>query len=145
MTAVGTFRANVAAAFALLGDRRVFVASVPDVRKVWAVAKDVPAARDVWSKFGLCQSMLANPLSTARADRQRRAEVRARIKAYNRVLRAECAALPTCRFDHGTVFKANYTLDQLSPIDFYHPSIAGQARLSALTWPETYRFVPAAG
>ena len=105
-------------------------------------AKDVPRAREVWSAFGLCQSMLADPLSTARPDRRRRADVRHRIQAYNRVLREECAALPACRWDHGTVFKAHYTLDLLSPIDFYHPSVLGQAVLSETTWTQTWRFQP---
>ncbi|RKS80211.1 lysophospholipase L1-like esterase [Motilibacter peucedani] len=142
MTPVATFRTQVASAFAALRGTRVFVASVPDVRKVWQVAHTTPAAALVWSTFGLCQSMLANPTSTAPADADRRARVRQRIQDYNTVLRQECAALPTCRYDHGTVFKTDYALADLSPIDYYHPSVSGQARLSANTWPETWKFQP---
>jgi len=140
MTPVATFRAQVAAGFAELRGTRVFVASVPDLRHLWQVAKDVPQARLVWSVFHLCQSMLANPLSTARADRTRRADVRKRIMAYNDVLRQECAKLPTCRYDHGVVFKNKFDLSFVSPIDYFHPSIVGQAGISARTWQATYRF-----
>lgn len=142
MTPVPVFRTRVAAAFAVLQGTRVFVASIPDIRKVWQVAHGVPQASAVWSKFGICQTMLANPTSTARADRSRRARVRDRIQDYNDVLREQCAVLPTCRYDHGTVFKTDYTLADLSPIDFYHPSVEGQARLSERTWGETYAFGP---
>lgn len=142
MTPMPEFRANVAGGLAQVRDARVFVASVPNLYRLWEVAKDVPQARSVWQAFSVCQSMLADPLSTERADRQRRKDVRKRIAAYNDVLREECAKLPTCRYDHGEVYKADFDLSEVSPIDFFHPSVAGQAAFSARTWEETYRFGP---
>nr|WP_231135145.1 GDSL-type esterase/lipase family protein [Motilibacter deserti] len=145
MTPVETFRANYSAALTRLaaGGARVFTASVPDVEAVWRVGKDVPAARAIWESFRPCQTMLANPLSTARADRERRDRVRERIQDYNAVISQVCAATPNCRFDHRAVFKHEPTLAELSPIDFYHPSVEGQRTLSDRLWEETYRFRPA--
>nr|WP_231126323.1 GDSL-type esterase/lipase family protein [Motilibacter aurantiacus] len=145
MTPVAAFRANYQAALAQLAANgtRVFAASIPDVEAVWRAAKDVPAARAVWATFRLCQSLLADPLSTEREDRERRTRVRERVQDYNTAIQQACAATANCRFDHRAVFKHKPTLAELSPIDFYHPSVEGQRLLSERTWEETYRFRPA--
>ena len=82
MTSVGQFRASFVAALSALASgspgTRVFVASIPDAYQLWNLYRNDWFARFVWGTFGICQSLLANPLSTLQADLDRRQQVRQR-------------------------------------------------------------------
>ncbi|MEO3780519.1 GDSL-type esterase/lipase family protein [Micromonospora sp. B11E3] len=139
MTPVSTYRANVDAALnrlrAGLPDARVLVISVPDIQRLWSVGKDSSSARSAWSLFGICQSMLANPTSTAQVDVDRRARVRQRVVDYNTQLAQACAAYgPNCDFDDNAVFGYPFTLGQLSTWDYFHPNTAGQQVLASVSY-----------
>ncbi|HEX2312749.1 MAG TPA: GDSL-type esterase/lipase family protein [Thermomonospora sp.] len=146
MTSVADFETRFRAAMKTLRagvpDARIFVASVPDLRRLWAVAKDNVAARTTWRTFGICQSMLARPLSTSAADTDRRRRVRQRVIAYNAVLAEVCAENPRCRYDDDAVFSYRFTFNQVSRWDYFHPNTAGQNVLARVTyarsfWPAT--------
>ncbi|MGW1061295.1 GDSL-type esterase/lipase family protein [Micromonospora rubida] len=135
MTPAATYRANIDAALgrirAGLPDARVFLVSVPDIHRLWSVGKDSGSARTAWSLFSICQSMLANPTSTAQADVDRRARVRQRVVDYNTQLAQACAAYgPNCDFDDNAVFGYPFTLGQLSGWDYFHPNSTGQQVLA---------------
>ncbi|HEY9472404.1 MAG TPA: SGNH/GDSL hydrolase family protein [Mycobacteriales bacterium] len=138
MTAIPTFRTRIDAALdtlsAGLPDARVFVASIPDLKRLWAVEKDNVFARTVWAVGGICQAMLANPTSTAPADRARRDRVRQRVIDYNAQLAQSCASHPHCRFDGDAVFDVTFTSADISDWDHFHPGTAGQALLARVTW-----------
>ncbi|RKS84306.1 lysophospholipase L1-like esterase [Motilibacter peucedani] len=138
MTPVSQFASAYGAALATISEgrpqARVFVASIPDLERLWRVGSTVPAAVQVWSGFPICPTMLADPTSVTAADQARRAAVRARVVAYNAVLRAGCAKTPHCRYDGGAVFAQPITAADLSSVDYFHPSVLGQARLAEVTW-----------
>jgi len=114
---------------------RVFVASIPDLRRLWQVGRDDAIARAFWTVGRICQSMLARPSSTKRADVQRRARVRERVAAYNTQAAQACAALGTaCRSDGGAVFAFPFTLEHVSRWDYFHPNSAGQRVLAERTF-----------
>ncbi len=142
MTAVSTFRGQVDTALnalnAGLPNARVFVASVPDLKRLWAVAKGDWRARTVWAVAGICQSMLANPTSTAQADEDRRNRVRQRVIDFNTQLQQSCAAHAHCRYDGGAVFAYPFTFSMLSPWDYFHPGTNGQAALAATSYAAGY-------
>ena len=96
MTSVATFRAHIDAALNTLKTglpgAKVFVISIPDVKRLWEVGKGSSVARTAWALFGICQSMLANPTSTAQADVDRRDRVRQRVVDFNTQLAQACAA-----------------------------------------------------
>ena len=121
-----------------LPNARIMVASVPDLLRLWTVGKDVAAARAVWSNFGICQSMVANPLSLAQADVDRRARVQQRVIDYNTALSTVCALYPNCKFDQNAVFNSPFALNDVSSIDYFHPSFAGQTGLAVLTYAAGY-------
>ncbi|GAA5058989.1 SGNH/GDSL hydrolase family protein [Thermocatellispora tengchongensis] len=138
MTPVATYRRNIGAALDVLREAsppvRVFVASIPDIKRLWSVGKDSTLARTFWSVGQLCQSMLWKPTSTAKADRARRDRVRARVVDYNAALAQECAAYgPACRFDRNAVFSYPFTLDHVSKWDFFHPNAEGQRIIAERT------------
>lgn len=137
MTPVADFRADFEAALAVLHrtapEARVLVGSIPDLEQLWRVGREHRLAKQVW-QLGICPSMLSNAGSTAPADRERRSAVSARVDAYNEVLEQTCAATPTCIWDGGAVHRFRFTTEQLSPWDWFHPSVDGQAELARILY-----------
>ncbi|MER8094064.1 SGNH/GDSL hydrolase family protein [Streptomyces goshikiensis] len=135
MTPVADFRAGFEQALAGLRAAsprsQVYVSSVPDLQRLWEQGKDSPVVRQIW-KLGICQSMLADPLSAIAGSAARREQVRARVVEYNEVLREVCAKDELCRYDGGAVFQYPFAADQLSRWDWFHPGKDGQARLAEL-------------
>jgi len=117
---------------------RVYVVSIPNVYNLWSVFKNSFTARTVWSLFNVCPSMLANPLSTAQADVDRRARVLQRELDFNGVLKSVCAQSARCRYDGGAVFGTTFVASDITARDYFHPSTAGQAKLAAVTWAAGY-------
>jgi hypothetical protein len=138
MTPVTTFRAEIDAALATLGaglpDARVFVASIPDVYRLWQVGKGNAWTRVVWSQLGVCQSLLANSGSTGAADEARRLRVRQRVADYNAQLADACRLYgPRCDYDDNAVFNYRFTLGEVSQWDYFHPDTDGQRVLARVT------------
>ena len=137
MTTVDSFRTSIRTGLQTLangGVPTVFVASVPNIYQLWQVGKSSSSARSAWAAFGICQSMLKSPTSTQQTDVDRRAQVRQRVVDYNAVLAQECAAVIGCVFDGNAVFNYQFSLNQLSTWDYFHPNPSGQAVLSSVTW-----------
>lgn len=138
MTSTATYAANVRAALAVLAASpakpRILVASVPNLLHMYEVNAVNPVAQYVWATYAICPSMLASPASTAPADVARRAAVQAQVDAYNRVLEAACGDTAKCSYDRGAVADMAFSASDVSTIDYFHPSVAGQAKLAAVTW-----------
>lgn len=144
MTDVVTFRSQFQTALNTLSagspDARVYVLSVPDIYNLWFILKDNSSARFAWSAFGICQSMLANPLSTAQADIDRRNRVRQRVVDFNTQLSQVCSTNIHCRFDNNTVFNTAFVPSDISTRDYFHPALAGQTRLADATYQVGFDF-----
>ncbi|GII78876.1 hypothetical protein Sru01_38580 [Sphaerisporangium rufum] len=143
MTPVATYRARITRAFALLATTgtKIFAASVPDLWRLWRIGRDNMVARSFWAIGHICPAMLADAASDARADRLRRARVRARVRAYNAAMAEVCAAYgPGCRYDGGAVFDYPFTLDHVSAWDFFHPDDQGQRALAEVTYAAGFRW-----
>jgi lysophospholipase L1-like esterase len=142
MTPVATFRGYVDTALGklkALPDAKILVISIPDLRRLWEVGKGNVLARTAWSLLGICQSMLANPTSTAAADVARRDRVRQRVVDYNTQLAAACAAYGSnCRFDDNAVFNFRFTLAEVSGWDYFHPDTDGQRALAQVSYAAGY-------
>ena len=117
---------------------RILAVSIPDLQQLWRVGKDEPDVRATWENFSICQSMLAEPLSTGDAAESRRTRVRDRVIAYNRAMAASCQRHPNCRWDRNAVFDYRFSLDMVSPRDYWHPSRAGQRTLAEVSWRAGY-------
>jgi len=142
MTTVDAFRTRFTAAMETIrtsgSTALVYVASIPNVYQLWSLFKNNTTARSVWAMFGVCQSMLANPTSTKQADVDRRARVVQRERDFNAVLAQVCAAYAQCRYDGGAVFGIAFATADVSTRDYFHPSLAGQKKLAAVTWAAGY-------
>ena len=146
MTSVSDFTARFTAAMDTLTTgspgTRVYVVSIPRVYQLWELFHSSFWARTIWALGGICQSLLANPTSTQSADVQRRAQVDQRNIEYNAALAQVCAGYPQCHSDDNAIFDVAFTKSDVSG-DYFHPSIAGQAKLAAASW--TAGFWPTGG
>ena len=133
LTPTATFRAQFAETLDILRTglpaSHVFVASIPNLYQLWSILRTDPLAQAIWQAAGICPSML-NFLNSA-ADRQ---AVIDRERELNDVLRDVCATWSNCRFDNYLTYDYAFTRSMVSKLDYFHPSLAGQATLAALTW-----------
>jgi lysophospholipase L1-like esterase len=173
-TPTATFHDQVHAALNTLvaGDPKVYiqVVSIPDINRLWALFTSPPDPNALlrWSPpvFNVCQALLANPLSTAQADVDRRAAFRDQVIAYNGALADVCAQFKRCRFDGGAGFNTAFTADDVATVtntgglnispfnlipvfgagnanstaDYFHPSLHGQAKIAGVVWGATFSF-----
>lgn len=137
MTPVADFRAGFQAAMdtlrRALPKTQVYVASVPDLKRLWSEGRANALGKQIW-KLGLCPSMLGDADALDAAAAKRRDTVQARVKAYNTVLKEVCAKDRLCRFDNNAVFDYRFGTAQLSRWDWFHPSRNGQARLAEIAY-----------
>jgi lysophospholipase L1-like esterase len=133
MTPTDTFRAQFQQAMATLmsQDRKpyVYVSSIPNIHQLWEVLHGNSVARWVWSTARICQSMLG--ATRTAAERQ---QVVDREQAFNRILAEICGAYARCRWDGGAVYNYQFSASQVSTLDYFHPSLSGQAALARVTW-----------
>jgi len=139
MTPVATFRGHIDTALATLKaslpDAKIALISIPDIKRLWEVGRTSSSARNTWSLFGICQSMLVNPTSTAQADEDRRNRVRQRVIDFNTQLAQACAAYgPNCDFDDNAVFNFAFLLSHVSTWDYFHPNASGQNVLAGVSY-----------
>lgn len=139
MTSVTTFRSQINSALSRLKsglpNAKLYVVSIPDIKRLWYVGKDSSSARSAWDAFNICQSMLANPTSTSAEDEARRDRVRQRVIDYNTQLAQACAAYGTnCRFDGNAIFNYPFVLSQVSGWDYFHPNTEGQRVLADVSY-----------
>jgi lysophospholipase L1-like esterase len=142
MTSVDDFRAQFLATMNVLAaglppGSHVFVSSIPNVYRLWALFRNNAVAQFVWSVAQICQAML----SPANTEQDRQA-VLAREQAFNDVLAAVCSRYAICRFDDYAVFNYVFSAGQVSMLDFFHPSLAGQAALASVTWQHSWWVTP---
>ncbi len=169
-TPTATFQGQVRSALETLvaGNRGVYVQlmSIPDINQLRTIFTEPPDPNALtrWQLFGVCQGLLAEPLSTAPADEARRAAFRGQVIAYNGALEEVCAEFKRCLWDGGAVFGSTFAtadvanvtntegLDippfNLVPVfgpgfenstaDYFHPSISGQAKLAEAAWSTTF-------
>jgi lysophospholipase L1-like esterase len=137
MTSVADFRADFQDAMSTLRrtlpKAQVYVASVPDLKRLWSQGRTNPMGLQVW-KLGICPSMLGDATALDAAATLRRDTVQKRVRDYNKVLEEVCAKDRRCRFDGGAVYDYRFGQEQLSQWDWFHPSVNGQARLAEIAY-----------
>ncbi|MFF8030716.1 SGNH/GDSL hydrolase family protein [Streptomyces sp. NPDC016626] len=135
MTSVADFRAGFEEAMrtlrAALPKTQVYVASVPDLKRLWSQGRTSALGRQVW-KLGICPSMLGDADALDAAATLRRETVRKRVEDYNEVLAEVCAGDRRCRHDGGAVYEYRFGTGELSHWDWFHPSVDGQAELARI-------------
>ncbi|MER5489393.1 SGNH/GDSL hydrolase family protein, partial [Streptomyces sp. NPDC002812] len=137
MTSVADFRSQFQDALhtlrAKLPAAQVYVASVPNLMRLWSEGRTNPLGKQIW-RLGLCPSMLGDADALSAAAAQRRKTVQDRVVAYNAALKEVCAKDVRCRFDDNAVHDYPFGTAQLSRWDWFHPSRDGQAKLAEIAY-----------
>jgi lysophospholipase L1-like esterase len=150
---IDNFKSNFQTALTTLNSKAVqhiLVASIPNLYHLWNLYVQGPDAYDSaavnkWNSLNqlwfmphwLCWSMLQNPTSFAADDVNRRTNLDNLEQQLNAVLKEVCNSASNCRFDNNAIYNNNFMDNDVSTLDYFHPSVAGQAKLAALTWTET--------
>ena len=115
---------------------QIYVASIPNVYRLWQVLHTNLGADFVWTVAGICQSLLANPLSNSAADQARRAQVQARTQADNGQIASVCTTefAGRCHFDNYAVYNYPFAAGDITTRDYFHPNASGQTKLAATEW-----------
>jgi lysophospholipase L1-like esterase len=133
MTSEASFQTQFERAMATLAQepsRRIFVSSIPNIHQLWELLHTNSVARTVWATAHICQSMLG----TTRKPEERQLVVD-REKKFNGILAEVCGRYAdNCRWDGGATYNYQFSVSQVSPLDFFHPSLSGQAALARVTW-----------
>ena len=137
MTSTGSFEADYRSALNILQQglprARVFVASIPNIYLLWELMHTNPVAPYVWDVANICQSMLYQGNSDTD-----RARVLAHEQVLNGILAGVCSEFSNCKGDGGAVFDYQFSASDVSVLDYFHPSIRGQANLANVTWSHSY-------
>lgn len=137
MTGTAEFQASVGSALATLQQglprSRVFVSSIPDLYQLWSALRQYEPASQHWATANTCQSMLNE--SNTEADRQL---VVQREIAFNEILANACSRFANCRWDGGAVYGHKFSANEVSTVDYFHPSLRGQELLAELTWKASF-------
>lgn len=135
MTPVADFRSDFEDAMSTLREAlpraQVYVASVPDLKRLWSQGRTSPTGKQAW-ELGLCPSMLSDPDALDAEASERRATVQRRVEDYNKALEEVCAEDQLCRYDGGAVYAYRFDAAQLSRWDWFHPGVEGQAELAEI-------------
>lgn len=133
MTSPATFQAGLTATLTRLTSGipgvQVVVVSIPNWYGLWQTFHTDPAALAAWATFNnRCPVLLG-----AGATDADRLAVAQRIVDLNAAAATACAAFANCTFDDGAAYNLALSRSDLT-FDFFHLSLAGQARLAAVTW-----------
>jgi lysophospholipase L1-like esterase len=133
LTPAADFRAQFTETMEILqglpAGAHMFVASIPNLYQLWSILHTDPLAQAVWQVAGICPAMLR--LTNSAADRQLVVD---REREFNAILAEVCGRHDGCRFDDLRVYNFQFTREMVSKLDYFHPSLEGQAVLAAETW-----------
>lgn len=142
MTTAAAFSTGASAALTKIRSTwpsaKIVLASMPNVASEWAIVKGGVGSL-VWASGNLCRttrgvSATGGRLSTTAAAASATA-AKTRTTQYNTALQNACtAAGPLCDWDGGALTATPATKALIGTTDYFHPSIAGQAKIAAVQW-----------
>lgn len=125
-TSAADFRSQLAGGLRAIAARapnaRVVVVSIFDHLAVWDAVKMVTRARLYRSRC----------LSATTANGRR--TLRKTIRVLNHELAVVCGRHPRCHYDGGAAYRIRWSRADVSSIDYFHPSIAGQRKIADAVW-----------
>lgn len=115
-------------------DARILALSIPDLYQLWEIGHDQIAATSVWNESPSCANLLGDAQATDAASVQRRETVAQHNADLNTVIAEVCTADVACTHDGGAVFAYQFSPQEISSIDFFHPSVTGESVIAEIAW-----------
>ena len=119
-----------------LPNAKIFVGSVPNLMHLWELFHTNPTALKKWKELPLCPGIMTEAESEGAAAKARRQATLSAEEGYNATMGTVCGENPNCQFDKDGIFETKFGEAEVSTVDFFHPSIAGQAALAAGVFPK---------
>jgi lysophospholipase L1-like esterase len=141
ITKPATFDAQLRSAMTILADglppgSRILMMSVPDFVRFRVITQADPAARAHFN-----QNLKANscPPFLGASNTTTIPQATAILAQYDDSLRRACADIEAggrvhCTSNIAGLAEADFTIEDLSPADYFHPSITGQAKMAQAAW-----------
>ena len=104
-----------------------------DVYQLWDLFDGTSSPRFIWATAGICQSLLANPTSTQQPMSPVEPRCGSGTSTSTPSSPRSAPLYARCRFDNNAAFNTLFTTADVSG-DYFHPSVAGQAKLASVTW-----------
>ncbi len=138
MTSVANYKSQFETAMNTLTkglpSAQIDIGSLANVYRLWEIFHTNSSAVSTWNSLKICQSLLANPTSLAKADEERRLQVKTREEEFDSTLESVCAKYTQCKYDKGLGFKTVFNTNDVGTRDYFHPSIEGQALIASAAW-----------
>ncbi|MGC5225258.1 SGNH/GDSL hydrolase family protein [Micromonospora sp. DT81.3] len=113
---------------------QILAMSIPDLHRIWEIGHDNGRAVRVWDQSPSCRNLLGDAQVTDAAAEERRDAVARRNAELNAVIQELCTSAVGCVGDGGALFGYEFEPDEISTIDYFHPSVAGEAVIADLAW-----------
>ncbi|MBT2498945.1 hypothetical protein J7E25_07535 [Agromyces sp. ISL-38] len=138
MTSTHDYEARLTKLFGRLSteapDATILALSVPDLYHLWEIGHANERTVQTWNGSASCKNLLGSADDESAEAAGRRDAVAAQVVEYNAAIERVCAAVERCIDDDGAVFTYPFTADEISSIDYFHPSVAGQRVIAELAW-----------
>lgn len=138
MTSAADYEAQFTQLFGRLNaeapDATILALSVPDIHRLWEIGHADARAVQAWNSSPSCKNLLGSADDASAEATARREAVAVRVDEYNAAILRVCAAAERCIDDDGAVFAYEFTPEEISAIDYFHPSIAGQRAIAEIAW-----------
>ena len=118
-----------------LPEARIVTLSIPDLLQLWDIGRGDARIAELWNESPSCRSILGDAQSDAPEDMERRDAMSAVIDEYNAAISSACAATTGCVYDAGAMHETEFTAEDISALDRFHPSASGQQKIAAVAWP----------
>jgi lysophospholipase L1-like esterase len=118
-----------------LPEARIVTLSIPDLLQLWDIGRVDARIAELWNESPSCRSILGNAQSDAPEDVERRDAMSAVIDEYNAAISSACAATTDCVYDAGALHEMQFTAEDISTLDRFHPSASGQQKIASVAWP----------
>jgi lysophospholipase L1-like esterase len=149
MTAPADFEAQLRASVSILraglpAGSRILMLSVPDFAHFYAITQADPTAKatlKLRANSSTCPPFLGSNTSNSMQ------QAKDTLAAYNAVLYRVCDEIEAtdgpsgtlhCRRNEAALSERDFTIKDLSRVDYFHPSILGQASMAAAAWKVGY-------
>lgn len=136
---VAGYKANIEQGISILlqknPDMVIGLGSVPSLKSLYAAGKTDSTATLYHQSNRICPIALGTFSSETSAQAEaRRNTVDARVQDFNNVLKQIADSNPNVFFDNNAIYNTEYTIDDLSTADYFHPSYSGQTKAALSTF-----------
>lgn len=138
ITSPQDFESGVSSLLRIISDAapeaEILILSVPNLSRIWEINNDNPNAIEAWRGTRSCASLLEPSMISEDQRNYNMQRIDDAVASYNVILDNECSLIRNCIYDGGSLFDFSFTPNDISTVDFFHPSAEGQRKIAALAW-----------